>query len=88
MMAGRKVKIDSPTTGEPVEATVVDVDDIKNRPIIINLSDGTLLNFRVDIVDAARIDGEWDSDGNPIYAIRSGTITTLIEVPDNLKKGD
>ncbi len=76
----------SPTTGEPVEATVVDIEEIRERPLMISLADGSVLRLRVDVVEVARFNGEWDGDGHPLYNVRSGSILAVLESPAELKK--
>lgn len=85
-MATRKLR--SPTTGEIVEATVVEIEEITDRPAIIRLADGSVLRLKTDVVDVARYEGEWDKDGHPLYNVRSGSILAVLESPDNLKKKD
>ena len=84
MMTKRMVQ--SPTTGKMVEATVVEIEEIVDRPIVIKLSDGTVLRMRVDVVDVVRFEKEWDRDGHPLYNVRSGNIMAVLESPVNLKK--
>ena len=80
-------KYQSPTTGKIVDATVVEIEEIKERPIIIELSDGTTLRLRVDVVEIVRFEGEWDNDGHPLYNVRSGNILAVLESsPSHRKK--
>ena len=84
-----KRKLPSPTTGEMVETTVIEINDVKNdKAATIHLADGTVLRLRVDIVEVSRFEGEWDPDGNPLYNIRSGNILAVLDSPDDLKKHD
>ena len=39
------------STGESIEAEVVEFDEISNQPIILKLSDGSILRLKVDIVE-------------------------------------
>ncbi len=84
MMATRKLK--SPITGKPVDATIVDIDEIKDSPTIISLSDGSVLRLRLDVIEVARFEGEWDQDGHPSYSVRSGNILAVLEAPEELMR--
>ena len=84
MMATRKLP--NPTTGKLVEATVVDIEEIREKPITIHLSDGTVLRLRADVVEVCRFEGEWDRDGHPLYNVRSGNILSVLESPEDLRK--
>ena len=84
-MATRRLK--SPTTGEMVDAEVVEIEEINDRPIRMVLADGTTLRLRTDVVEVARFDGEWDQDGNPLYNVRSANIMAVLTSPEHLQKG-
>ena len=73
-------------SGKTVEAEVINIEEISDRPIIIKLSDGTVLRFRVDIAEVSRYDKEWDWEGNPLYHVKSGNIVTILECPERLKR--
>ena len=84
-MATRKVK--SPTTGETVDAEVVEIEDIKDPPIRISLADGTQLRLKTDVVEVLRFKEEWDNDGNPLYNVRSASFMAVLDAPDPLEEG-
>ena len=86
MMTTRRIK--NLNTGEMTDATVVDIESIDDRPVIITLADGSVLRLKIDVVEIVHIDGEWDRDGNPCYQIKSGNIVAVLESPDHLKKPD
>ena len=79
-------KLPSPTTGKMVEATIVEIDEIRDRPLVMSLADGTVLRLRVDVVEVARFQDEWDQDGHPLYNIRSGNIVVVLESSEELRK--
>ncbi len=79
-------KLPSPTTGKLVDATVVEIEEIRDRPAIIYLADGSVLRLRVDVVEVTRFEGEWDRDGLPFYSVRSGNLLGILESPENLRK--
>lgn len=78
-------KLVSPS-GKTIEAEVINIEELSERPIIIKLSDGTVLRFRVDVVEVSRYDKEWDGEGNPLYHVKSGNIVTILECPEHLKR--
>ena len=80
-----KRRLKSPT-GEIVEAEVVEIDEIKDRPIIIKLSDGSTLRMKIDIIEVYRADGLWDPEGHPQYNVKSGNLLSVLESPDHLKR--
>ena len=77
-MATRKLTLPS---GETVETEVVEIEEISEKPIIIKLSDGTVLRFRVDIAEVCRYDKERDHEGNPLYHVKSSNVVTVLECP-------
>ena len=83
-MARRTVK--SPTTGKIIEAEIVDVIECFDPPTRMVLSDGSELRIKLDVIEVVRVDGEWDSEGHPIYVVRSGKVLAVLESPDHLKK--
>lgn len=84
-MATRKLK--SPTTGRIVEAEVVDIVDLRDPPIRLVLADGSTLRLRVDVIEVARFNGEWDPEGNPLYNVKSANIMAVLESAEHLRKG-
>lgn len=86
MVDTRKRK--SPTSGKMVDAEVVDIENISERPTIILLADGTKLRMRLDVVEVVRFPGEYDREDHPIYQVKSGTVMAVLESPEHLKKTD
>ena len=84
-MATRKLK--SPTTGETVEAEVIEIAEISNPPTRIVLADGSTLRLKSDIIEVTRFEGEWDLEGHPRYSVKSGNLMAVLDSPDHLKKG-
>ena len=79
-------KLPSPATGKMTDATVVEIEEIDDKPIIIRLADGTTVRIRMDVIEVVRFDGEWDAEGHPLYQIRSGNIIAILESPPELKR--
>lgn len=81
-----KREVPHPVTREMVEAEVVDIVEISERPTIITLADGTVIRLKVDVVEVTRFEGEYDGEGNPLYNVRNGILLNILEAPDHLKK--
>ena len=79
-------RINHPRTGKPIDAQVVEVSDIRETPTRVTLEDGTVLRLRIDVIEAIRIDGEWDVDGHPMYQVRNGVNIMVLESPEHLKR--
>jgi hypothetical protein len=84
-MATRKLR--SPTTGETVEADVVEIVELRDPPLRLVLADGTTLRLRVDVIEVARFNGEWDPEGHPLYNVKSANIMAVLESPEHMRKG-
>lgn len=79
-------RINHPRTGKSIDAQVVDIAEIRESPIRVTLEDGTVLRLRIDVIEAIRVDGEWDPDGHPVYQVRNGVNIMVLESPDHLKR--
>ena len=66
-------------------ATEVDIDESTERWSEIRLKDGTVLRAKVVVVSVARLDDQHDPDRNPVYNIKSQTIVSVVDSPDELK---
>lgn len=73
------------TDGKQHRATVVDVDESTERWTVLKLSDGTTLRAKIVVLSVSRIDDQFDSDRNPVYAIKSHNVLTVDEAPEELK---
>jgi hypothetical protein len=82
---GRKKKIPRPD-GTTVEATIVPFrGDVEHWNEYL-LDDGTVVRMKAVVTEVLRIDGRYDREGNPVYAVNSTNITH-ISAPEHLKKG-
>jgi len=50
------------------------------------LEDGSNIRMKAVVSEIVRLDGEYDSEGNPVYLVKS-TNVLVIKAPDNLKRG-
>ena len=70
--------------GDFVEAEVVDIKEMDEKPILIKLADGTELRIRLDIVEICRAKDMWDNAGRPVYHINNSLIISIIDTPIHL----
>ena len=64
-MATRRIK--NHLTGELVDADLVEITEIENKPIIVSLDNGSKVRVRLDVFQAARFPNSWDNEGYPLY---------------------
>ena len=83
-MATRRAK--HPKTGEIVDAVVVEIDEISDRPVKIILDDGSTLRLKTDVIEVVRFEGSWDEEGNPLYSVKSASFMTVLESSEQLKQ--
>lgn len=72
--------------GEQKTVTVVSADSSQEYWNQYLLSDGTVLKLKTVVKDVVRVDGEYDGNGNPIYAVNSVNVLAS-SCPENLKGG-
>ncbi|HKT11680.1 MAG TPA: hypothetical protein VJW77_07625 [Terriglobia bacterium] len=81
----QKVKVNIPNVGQ-LEGTKVTIEESTERWSEIKLDDGSVLRVKPAIVSVIRIDGQYDPEGNPLYAIQGGHVMAVQSAPDHLKK--
>lgn len=84
-MPERKVKAALPS-GQLVDAMEVDVSESNEKWSEVTLDDGTVLRIKSTVVSAVRFPGQFDAEGNPLYMIKTTATTSLISVPERLRK--
>jgi hypothetical protein len=73
--------------GPAVDAFEVPILESTERWTELTLEDGAVIRIKPMIVGVIRVDGQWDQEGNPVYALRGGpNVMTIVSVPDRLKK--
>ena len=85
-MTDGNAETQEPSTGEMVDADVIEIVEIDDPPVRIVLADGTILRLKTDVIEVTRFNDEWDQDGNPLYTVRSGNIVGVLESPEDLRK--
>jgi len=82
----KKIKFPSPDGKTTVDATEVEITESTERWCEYRLEDGAVIRAKPTIVQYVRIDGQYDADGNPVYAMRGTVQHDIMHVPDELKK--
>ena len=85
-MASRRKKVQNPQTGTTTEGEVINVVESAERFSVVKLEDGTSLRIKAAVIDAVRLDNEWDDDGNPRYIVRSHNVLIIDESSDEFKE--
>lgn len=73
--------------GKQRPAVLVDVEEATRPWTDFLLEDGTRLRINVVIDAVHRLEGEYDSRGNPMYYVNSRTVSS-VSSPDELRKFD
>lgn len=82
---GRKKKIQL-ADGSFIDATIVPFrGDVEHWNEYL-LDDGTVVRIKLVATEIARLDGQYDAEGNPAYVINSSNVTH-VSAPEHLKKG-
>ncbi len=84
-MPERRVKVTLPGIGL-VEGSEVEVLESTERWSDVKLADGTTLRIKPVVVSVTRVDGRYDPQGNPLYAIQA-TQAMSANAPDHLRQG-
>ena len=72
--------------GKMVEGTFVEVRESVERFSNVTLEDGTILRAKLVVIKVARLENQWDQDGNPMYVVNSQNIITVVDSPSALKR--
>jgi hypothetical protein len=74
-----------PFQGREVEATLVSPTQSAEHWNTYLLEDGSVIKLKAVATEFMRVDGMYDAEGNPVYAIKSATVTT-VDAAEDLKK--
>lgn len=72
----------NPVKKKGVKVSVVDSHETWSTA---NLEDGSVVRYKSSIIEAIRVTGEFDQNGNPIYFVNQTGIIN-VESPDQLKR--
>ena len=86
-MPEKKVRVPFPTPTSPQrDGSEVQVSESNEKWSEFTLEDGTILRIKTSLVSAIRIDGEFDQEGNPSYALKMQPMIAVISAPERLKQ--
>jgi hypothetical protein len=86
-MPDRKVKIPFPTPDSPLtDGVEVAIEESTERWTDVRLADGSELRLKPTIVSAIRMIGQFDPEGNPVYAVKAGQLMLISKAPEELKR--
>ena len=72
--------------GGQIEGTVVGITEAIERFSELKLEDGTILKTKPVVVEAIRLDDQWDNDGNPVYVLKTQNMVAVSEAREELRK--
>jgi len=86
-MTERRIKVNFPTPASPPrDAWEVPVRESTERWTEVTLDDGTVLRIKVSVLGAARIDGEYDPEGHPAYALKMNPVIVTVNSDPRLRR--
>ena len=87
MANARRVKVHFPLPNSPLKDGVeVQVKESTERWTEVELEDGTVVRLKASLLGAVRIEGEWDPEGNPAYALKVSPNVIIASTPDDLRR--
>jgi hypothetical protein len=72
--------------GKMVDGMEVQIEESNERWSEFKFEDGAIVRGKLSIISVVRIDGEYDQQGNPSYAINMAPTLAVVEVPERLRK--
>lgn len=85
-MPEKKIKIQLPGLGL-VDGFDVGVSESTEKWTEIKLDDGSVLRVKPVVLGAVRIIGQYDPEGNPMYALKANQVMIVTSAPEHLRKG-
>ena len=89
MVESRSVMKRVPDPDDPTrltDGTVVKIVKAEEPFAYVHLDDGTIVSTKMTILEAIRIDGRWDQQGQPIYSFTQNVSLTVAAPPSLLKE--
>jgi len=80
----RKIKVTGPdgTSYDAIYVPVRESHEVWNEYV---LEDRTVLRMKLVLTEVYRVEGWHDNEGNPVYHVKSGTVTAVLP-PEDLKR--
>lgn len=75
-----------PTPQGVLEGVDVAIKEATEKWSEVSLADGTILRIKPNVLSVTRVDGKFDSDGNPLYVLQSNQMMTVTNVPVHLRE--
>jgi hypothetical protein len=72
--------------GREVDGAEVSVEESQEKFNQYVLEDGTVLKLKTVLVSIVRIDGQYDSDGNPAYVVKTAPVVGIVSAPETLRR--
>lgn len=86
-MPEKRVKVPFPTPASPQrDGSEVQIAESNEKWSEFTLEDGTVLQIKTSLVSAIRVDGEFDQEGNPSYALKMQPMIAVVNVPEGLRR--
>lgn len=74
--------------GSIKEGVDVAIDESNERWSEVKLKDGVILRIKFSIIQIIKVEGEFDKEGSPVYAVKGAPLITVAFLPDALRKKD
>ena len=84
-MEFRKVPIKGPD-GKPSEGLDIPILESTERFSEFTLGDGTVLRVKPVILNAVRMENQWDQDDNPVYYCKNQVVIAVKHTLDALRR--
>ena len=81
----RPTKVPTPD-GKTLDGFEVPVVESTERWTEVKLEDGSVLRIKPSILSAIRVPGQYDPEGNPMYALKAMNTMVVASAPDHLKR--
>jgi hypothetical protein len=85
-VAERRTKVTIQGTNQVADGFEVPVEESNERWSEFKLEDGTIFRVKTTLINAVRLEGQYDAQGNPMYVMNMTPIIAPVEIPDHLRK--
>lgn len=85
-MPEQKVKVPFGAPGQMADGYEVGVEESTEKWSEYTLSDGTVLRGKITLISAVRIEGQFDPQGNPMYAMNMAPTIVIAKSPNHLQQ--